>query len=1056
MLFPAEIFGQTVTDYDEISVFLDIAGIGGSEIDAIIKNGNIYLPLIDFFNLLKIRNTASSQLDTISGFFISPEAAYSINRLTNQIRYNGKIFILDTGSLIRTETNLYLKASYYGSVFGLECLFDYRNLSVTVKTRLELPAIRELRQNEMRMNLSRLKGEVRADTNIGRTFPMFHFGMADWSLISTEEIRGKTEVGVNLALGAIVAGGETTVALNYNSRDPFTEKQQYYLWRYVNNDNSLLRQVMAGKISTRATSSVYNPVVGIQFTNTPTTFRRSFGSYTLSDRTEPDWIVELYVNNVLVDFVKADASGFFSFEVPLVYGNSTVKLKFYGPWGEERVHEQNISIPFNFIPRNTIEYSVSAGIVEDTLLSRFSRSSVNYGLSQGITLGAGVEYLSSVSSGPLMPFVNASVRLTSNLLFWGEYTHTVRAKCTLTYRLPANIQLELDYIKYDKDQKAINLNYLEERKAILSVPVKVWKLSTYNRLTFNQILLPAAKYSTAEWMISGSLSGVSLNLTTYALMLSHGTPYVYSNLSLSFRFSEGFSIIPQIQYGYTDKKILSAKLGLERRVLQHGFLNLSYEQNFVNDLKMGELGFRYDFKFAQTGTSVRQSNSITTFTQYARGSLIHDHNTGYLGTDNRTNVGKGGITISAFLDVNANGKKDRGEQRLYGLNLRTNGGRIERNDRDSTIRILGLEPYTECFIELDKNSFDNVAYRLKFATISVTIDPNKLKLIEIPVLVLGEASGVVTIVKEGVKTGLARMVLNIYDKDSRLAGRTISEDDGYYSYLGLPPGSFNVRIDSIQLRRTGIISSPDSINFNIAEGIEGDFVDGLDFAVVMKNEVTRIINESNKSESDTTYVVIHEVTREIMLSVTDTYAIQMGAFKYYSNAKAYRKRLAAALNRDVDLIVEAGFYKVQIKGFASRKEVDDFIPALKRNGINEMWVITLKAMQKQTEIITVHDTITEATGIVHDTLAGTMDLTALPQPTYSLQVAVFHKKADALRAQKGIKNKLGLPVEIIQEFDYYKVILSGFFTRKETFKYYPELAGMGYNAIYLIEKKNKY
>ena len=121
-------------------------------------------------------------------------------------------------------------------------------------------------------------------------------------------------------------------------------------------------------------ATLYNPVIGVQLTNTPTTYRRSFGSYTLSDRTEPGWIVELYVNNVLVDYVKADASGFFTFEVPLVYGNTMVKLKFYGPWGEER-KEQNINIPFTFLPVKTLEYTASAGIVEDSVQSRFSRAS---------------------------------------------------------------------------------------------------------------------------------------------------------------------------------------------------------------------------------------------------------------------------------------------------------------------------------------------------------------------------------------------------------------------------------------------------------------------------------------------------------------------------------------------------------------------------------------------------------------------------------------------------------------------------------------------------------
>ena len=117
--------------------------------------------------------------------------------------------------------------------------------------------------------------------------------------------------------------------------------------------------------------------------------------------TEPGWIVELYINNVLVDYIKADASGFFTFEVPLIYGNSMVKLKFFGPWGEERTREQNISIPFNFLPPKTLEYTVGAGIVEDTLMSRFSRADVNYGVTRSLTVGAGAEYLSSLSSNPV-------------------------------------------------------------------------------------------------------------------------------------------------------------------------------------------------------------------------------------------------------------------------------------------------------------------------------------------------------------------------------------------------------------------------------------------------------------------------------------------------------------------------------------------------------------------------------------------------------------------------------------------------------------------------------
>jgi len=674
--------------------------------------------------------------------------------------------------------------------------------------------------------------------------------------------------------------------------------------------------------------------------------------------------------------------------------------------------------------------------------------------------------------------------------------------------------------------------------------------------------LPSTNYTTGEWLLSGSLFGVNMNLTTFALFIDKTNPYVYSNLSLAFRLPAGFTIMPHAQYGYTDKKLISTKLRLEKRVLQHGFLSLSYEQNFRSNLRMGEFGFRYDFRFAQTGFSTRQTDKFTTFVQYARGSLINDRKTGYLGTDKRTNVGRGGITILPYLDKNGNGKRDPGEPKVYGLNLRASGGRIERSEKDTTIRILSLEPYTDCFIELDQSSFDNIAWRLKNRTMSVAVDPNMLKLIEIPINIVGEASGMVMIERDGEILGLARMIVNFYTKDHKLAARTLTEGDGYFSNFGLNPGSFNVRIDTIQLRRLGMISSPDSINFNISANIEGDFVDGLDFTVKMKTQEPVVAPpEITVSRKDTTYMIVHEVIEEVITSTTDSYAIQMGAFKVKSNADAFRIRLAALFGKEVVIFVENGFYKVRILGFETRAEIDSFIPLLLRNGINEMWVISLKGMQKYYIITTKQDTITESietfteiqppafradlnlqVGAFRDSaraealsrklsalidkpiviipedgyykvritgftkledreklvpilnILGFTDFWLMPyippatepvvepekepveevvietkpdtiakeseeeieisvpaEPTFSLQVGVFSKRSEARKAQRRISKSLKVPVIITEEFGYYKVIVTGFYSREETYKYYPELAGLGYNGIYLIE-----
>jgi hypothetical protein len=1182
LFFPglASLSSQDLPEYDEISVFLEIHGLGGAEIDALIKSEELYLPVIDLFDFLKIRNVPSSELETISGFFINPDATYIIDRTKNQIVYQNKTFNIEAGDLIRTESNLYLKSSYFGKVFGLECKFNFRALSVTVTSMLELPLIREMKQEEMRRNIARLKGDVKADSTVGRTYPLFRFGMADWSAVSSQEINGKSDTRLNLSLGSMIAGGEATASLYYNTTDLFTEKQQYYLWRYVNNDFAPLRQVTAGKIQTNAISSIYNPVIGVQLTNTPTTYRRSFGTYTLSDKTEPGWIVELYVNNVLVDYIKADASGFYNFEVPLVYGNSIVKLKFFGPWGEERTREQNISIPYNFLPEKTLEYTLSAGIVEDTLGSRFSKTTITYGATKNLTVGGGAEYLSSVTSQPFMPYINASLRVTNNLLLSGEYALGVRSKGTLSYRLPSNLQFDINYTLYNKDQKAIFYNYREERKATLSIPLKIGKFSSFQRFSVYQIVLPLSKYTTGEWLISGSLFGVSTNLTTYALFVENVKPYLYSNLSMAFRLPAGIILMPQAQYGYTENELYSIKARLEKRVLKNGFLNLSYEQNFRNNLKLAEAGFRYDFSFAQAGASVRQYNDKTSFIEYARGSLIRDRKTKYIGTDNRPNVGRGGISVIPFLDLNANGKKDPGEPKAQGLNLHSNGGRIVKNDRDTTIRILGLEPYTNCFIDLDPGSFDNISWRLAKETYSVSVDPDILKKIEIPVVIAGEATGYVFLENKGEKKGLGRIVVNFKDSNLKPAGKTITEDDGYYSYFGFTSGKYTVSIDTSQLGKLKMTSDPETRQFTIAGGLDGDIADGLDFILKMvpkdsSKVVKPVIPDIQTVKKDTTYMIIHELSEEIYTINVDSWAIQVGAFRSRPNAESFQKMLKRELGKDVRITIEGEYFRVRILDLPTREEVDANVLKLNKLGIKELWIIHLLARQQQRMLITREDslariketlaereipltpaeraqlqldafrlrsgviglnkqlsapldkkvtidnngiyyrletpeqpildpTVLEAIGnlipsfgrlgiedkwvlpvrkeyieavqveepvereqviisrvpvmpdksiIVTEEKPAILvveEKTELSEPSIALQVAIYYKESQAVKAQKRIMSKLKLPVEIVKQYDYYHVIITGFYSREETYQYYPELAGIGYPGVTLI------
>ncbi len=1041
-------YAQNELQYDEISVSLNIQRFGGTEIPAVIADETVYLPVVDIFSFLKIKINPSAQLDSITGSFINPDAIYTIDYLHHKIRYLGKEYTLKSNDLIKTETNLYLKSTWFGQVFGLDCAFNFRSLSVNLSTKLELPVIREMRLEQMRSNISRLKGEIKADTVIARKYPAFHFGMADWSVISTQQFPGGTDTRLNLSLGTVIAGGEANALLNYDNTVPFTEKQQQYQWRFVNNDRPVLRQVTVGKIYTTVTSSIFDPIVGMQFTNTPTTYRRSFGTYTLSDITEPNWVVELYVNNVMVDYMKADGSGFYKFEVPLVYGNSAVKLKFYGPWGEERTKEQNMSIPFNFLPPKEFEYNVSGGLVEDSLHSRVARATLNYGVSRWLTIGGGVEYLSSVITGPEMPYLSASLRLMSSLMLSGEYTYGVRSKGILNYRLPSNLLFELNYTKYVPGQKAIIYNYLEERKGVISIPITGKNFAAYTRLTVNQTVLPGITNTNAEMLWSGSVHGITTNFTTFGLFTGVANPYVYSNLSLSFRMPSHLAITPQIQYAYNQQRVISARANIEKQLSKHGFLNMSFEQNFASNTRNIEVGMRYDLSFAQTGFSVRNTNDQTSMIESARGSLLYDSKTKYLGTTNRTNVGKGAITLLPFLDINGNGKHDKGEPKVAGLQFRLNGGTIKRNDKDTTIHILDLMPYTSYYLELDKNSFDNVAWQMHNLVIKVNIDANQFKTIEVPVSVMGEASG--TVFNES--KGQGRILVSFYRSDGTMAGRIMTESDGYYSYLGLNPGKYTTRIDPQQLKKLKMVSVPEQIQIDILPSPDGTILDGLDF------HLSLIDKEGVKD----TAKIVSEVKPAVISGIKDTLT------------KTPPAKIAAPVATPVKETKPAETKKEEPANVIPLVVTPSALQVKEAEHVTSPTTETKKAESKSAEPVkqatppatpvaatekaaTIPETQTKTAGKETNTSQLNQEIDpAIKYPVLKnrkgsiIQVGAFAKEKNAVMTKEELLKISSHPVDIMWQDRLYKVQISGFQGRKESVEYIPKLNKKGFTEAFVV------
>jgi hypothetical protein len=301
------------------------------------------------------------------------------------------------------------------------------------------------------------------------------------------------------------------------------------------------------------------------------------------------------------------------------------------------------------------------------------------------------------------------------------------------------------------------------------------------------------------------------------------------------RFPRGFILTPQTQFNYSQGKFTSFKSVLEKRILKNGYISASYEKDLLNNFTNIDLGIRFDLSFAQLNLNARRDNNTTSFTETASGSIIVDAKNRYIGSSRRPNAGKGGLLIYPYLDINCNGKKDKGEPKVYGLQLHLNGGRVEYNVKDTTIRVFDLESYSKYLLTFSGSSFDNIAWQMKNKVFDVTVESNQIKKIEVPVNVYGEANGMVYLKSGSGQSGQGRVIIDFYNSDSKLVKSTLSEDDGFFSLLGFTPGEYTAVINKDQMQKLNMTSTPGLIKFSISASRYGDLTEELVFTIEKNN-----------------------------------------------------------------------------------------------------------------------------------------------------------------------------------------------------------------------------
>lgn len=186
--------------------------------------------------------------------------------------------------------------------------------------------------------------------------------------------------------------------------------------------------------------------------------------------------------------------------------------------------------------------------------------------------------------------------------------------------------------------------------------------------------------------------------------------------------------------------------------------------------------------------------------------------------------------------------------------------------------------------------------------------------------------------------------------------------------------------------------------------------------------------------------------------------IQVGAFRKETNAIIFREKLSALIDKPVIITNEEGFYKVQITGFKTIEDIEKIIPALGLIGVKDFWIPPAKrdtvipdysVFIPATINISGGKIVNNAGQEINDSL--NTEESSATRTTYAIEIGAFRKKNRALDAQRKIVTKLKLHVEIIEQWNRYHVIITGFDDKTDINKYIPEIARLGYDKLSVIQ-----
>ncbi len=846
LLVPPRSMAQQSSDYDEVVFGFTLKNLGSYNIEVAVKNDTVYLPIMELFNIFEVHYTVQGQ-NNVVGTYISSQFPMTINPVKRLITLGDKRYQLTKEDIFKGDMDIYLSTDKFDEIFGIKSKVNMNRLQIIAETDKELPALVRIKAAQQR---ARMESTPLIQTKYPLLFDLHRTPVSgsvlDYSITSSLNNLSPQGTSYTFTGGSEVAGGDLSGSLIGQSGLAPTLSD--LRWRYVVRNNDYFSSFTAGQVPTG--SEFIPSVTGIAVSNEPVEPRVLFDNYVVDGYTEPESDVELYLNDRLVDFQRANAAGYYRFQFPLTYGTMRITIKTYSKYGDINVDEKQVQVPFTFVPKGVLTYDVQTGkgtnlpgLANDVY---FGNANLIYGATDWLSVNGGFEQ--SSNSGLKNPIFHGgfSSRLFTQYILDMDVAPNSYYKFDANALYASNAGIFVQYAKYLVNDTLIGALAQQNASLALYVPLTFVSPSTGFRLSEDYTDAASGKFLSPRLDLSTRITNVQVLLsytaettgtTVHPLILSGNglltatAMYAFPAASDLPDFLRVFLLRGEATYGMQSNSLQDITFQASKTFADVFQFNLGIGRDFVIHSTSVQLGLIMDLNVTRESSVFTATSGDVSSRHSLYGSVSYDQNSRTFLLSNREEADKGGVEAVLFVDNNNDSVYDAGDELIPAKGVKVNGmGKIEVG-RDSLIRISDLQSYFQYNFEVDRQQIDPdlVPALDKF---SFVVDPNQYKRIEIPFYRGGTISGTAYLDENGVQSPLsgARIILRSTTRPYADTLRTFA-DGGFYS-MDVEPDSYTLSVDSTQLQFLQAVQKDGPLSVTVHRTKDGDITDTIEIDVV--------------------------------------------------------------------------------------------------------------------------------------------------------------------------------------------------------------------------------